>query len=82
MAFLIYISIRNFQVLKFRMMISRLSKEHCDRKIFTMTPEDVDYIFYYYHKKYSYEEMLWKYPFRPLKLEKFFTEEEINKLKS
>lgn len=70
-----YIFARNFQVGKFRSKIINLCYEHNLRHILS---NDSAYVWFY--DKVSYNKML--YSFKPLKLEYWWTKEEIERLMS
>lgn len=76
-----YILFRNEKVYKFNIYILNLTSAYCERRILedNISYEDIDNIYDKYARKYSYDDML--YSLKPLKLEYWFTEEEINELK-
>lgn len=71
-----YLSIRDVQIYRFRMLINRMCSEYAYRHI----DEDWKSVWDKFYYKYSYMQMF--FSFRPLKLEYWYTEEEINKIKS
>jgi hypothetical protein len=70
------------KVFDFKVKITHNVANYCRRHVDDMSKEDIDNFFKYYCGKYSYLTFLFKYPFTKLTMENFYTEEEINKLKS
>lgn len=70
----IFIIARNNQIYYFRAFILDLSASYCRRHI----EEDCKSAFDWFYGKWNYEQML--FSFKPLKLEYWFTDEEIREI--
>lgn len=73
-----YFLIRNDRVLSFSRKVIDLCHERNMRMIHQFAPNSLNSFELFYEKLPSYESML--YSFKPLKLESYFTEEEIKEL--
>lgn len=76
-AYCIYILYRNKKTYNFRMEISEMCYDYNDRRI---KERDLNFksAYEWFYEKYSYEKML--YSFKPLKLEVWFTEKELEEI--
>ena len=80
LVFLLYFIIRNDNVLRFRLNICQLCSEYEQRKIENGTFNPDNLSFNWFLDKYSYGRMVLS--FRPLKLEYWYTDEEIKEINS
>jgi hypothetical protein len=74
----VYISKRNNEVCDFRKKIIHLCHERNVRRIIQLVPNPANSWVLFYYNLPSYDSML--HSFKPLKLESYYTEEEINEL--
>ena len=80
LALAVYIFVRNFFVVKFTRKIIDLCFKHNRRRIEETFGGDYESAYKWFFSKYSYEKFL--FSFKPLKLEYWYTKEEIEKLMS
>ena len=80
LALAVYIFVRNFFVVKFTRKIIDLCSNHNRRRKEESFGGDYESAYKWFFSKYSYEKFL--FSFKPLKLEYWYTKEEIEKLMS
>ena len=74
----VYLLMRNDKVCEFRQKVIKLCHERNLVEIYNLSPNRINCWQLFYNKLPSYESML--HSFKPLKLETYFTEEEIREL--